>query len=340
MKDSLDGAIGVGATLALVLTCAACSQNWDAFDPRLTGGSATGPGGSSSGGFGGAGAAGGAGALGGMGGTGATGAGGSTGGGGTGNTGGVLSDDGLLVRYYLDEAAQGTTPTAALDVAPAPLPLPIQYVGQMEYTEEAGHRGMHWPVAGEDGGPHVPISGTKLLGLSGSTTGTIEAVSRIEQVSNNGSRLVHIGFDSGWSFTIGASFELVEPSMTISAPEYFILEGVGATASFGAHFDYGFDPDQRFVVHFVFDSEQAEIEERIRFYLDGQRLDPNDLTDFPVLGETILLEGTESIGLGNRAIGGRAVRGTLFYGAYYSTALSEATIAEHVAVLLASDDAP
>jgi hypothetical protein len=325
---------------AVALAAGACSHDWDTLDPRLSGAGADGVGAVANGGGGGA-AIGGAGTAG----SGASGAGGDGSGGGAaggaGATGVSLSDDGLVVRYYLDEASSGIAPSAALDSASGALPLPIDYVGQMAYATEQGHLGIHWAVAAEDGGPALPISGTKLMDLDGSSAGTIEVVARVEQASVSGSRLLHIGEDTDWSFSLGVLLPQPDPRTVVGAPTRFVAEGaLEAGVYYAVRWEHDFDPAERFVVHTVFDSNRANPSDRASLYLNGVLLPASSGATYPELGDTLALTGAEAAAIGNRLIGGRSIRGTIFYAAYYGAALTERTILDHVAVLTANDDTP
>jgi hypothetical protein len=309
------------APLVLVLTPVglACSHDWDKFDPRL-GGDAGAP----VGGSGGAGASGGN----------TSGGAGGSGPGGGGGAAPQLVSEGLLARYFLAEAESGTAPTEAVDAAPNPLALPILQDPVMAYVSEDAHRGLHWTIAGEPGGPRLVIAGTKILDLNGATRGTIEAVARLDEASPSGSRLVHIGVDASWHFSLG-----VESDTVIGPP---IRTVFGVTTATGNYYT-GTDIDVsvgRMVFHAVLDTTRAQAEERMRVYINGTPMTALATSSYPAQGEMIALSGTEAVALGNRLINGRSIHGTLFYGAYYLVALDEAQIAQNASVLLANDDGP
>jgi hypothetical protein len=311
--------------VTLAMASIACSHDWDLFDPRLSDNAAAGPGPSGSGAGGPTSASGGSG-----------GGGNGVGAGGSGGGPGVLDDSGLLARYYLDEADSGTAPTEALDAAPRPLALPIEYVMALSYTTDGNHRGLNWTTAGDDGGPRIPIIDTKILELSGSMTGTIEAVARIDQAISTGSRLVHTGLDSSWHFSLAA-----RSALDIDIPvvaQFELTTDVGnPSVSYPIDFTVG-----RVVLHAVLDTSLPTQDERMKLYLNGVLVDPavDPVPVYPTPNEVIAFVGDEAFALGNRLINDRSIEGTLFYGAYYTVAFSAEQVANNVAVLTANDDTP
>ncbi|RLB63491.1 MAG: hypothetical protein DRI90_06740 [Deltaproteobacteria bacterium] len=282
--------------------------------------------------------------------TGAGGSGGTSGGGGQGGSAGttatggagqggapvfhpgVLVDDGLVARYYLDEAASGQDPTEVLDAAPEPLPLPLTYVNigvdeNMTYTEDsAGNRGLAFVAAGHDDRASVAIDGTKILAsLHGGHTATYEVVANVLGVSSSISRLSHIGIESGHNLSLEAN------SLTrvlVSMNEH----GVG-----GVPVDL---PNiGRVVIHAVIDTSQTEPADRVRTYVNGGKL-PIVVGTPPLLNEAIDLGLGRHYVIGNREIGERTIAGAIYYSAIYSTALTDEQVLQNVALLLVDDDTP
>jgi hypothetical protein len=322
---------------ALLLSGASCTQDWDAFDPRLSeGGAPSGPGGSGAGAGSGAGQSGGDGGVGAVGGAGAgptSGGAGGLGGDGAGGVGGQpppLNDRGLLARYYLDEATSGSTPASVADAAPAPLDLPMDYSGPVTFDAPGGHAGLTWPDFGVDGGAHATIAGTKIEQIHGSTTGTIECVVELVASSPSSSRLSHIGTGSD-----PGRFTLYSDEATTAGFDWLAGDSAEEWA-------VDFAALGRTVLHLVLDTNRADPEDRILLYINGQVQPPGGTINvLPALGATTaLVVGTDSYALGNRAIGGRSFHGHLFYSALYTAALTDAEIQENAAILLASDDTP
>jgi hypothetical protein len=233
---------------------------------------------------------------------------------------------GLVVRYFIDEAASGTVPKTLLDSAPSPLPLTIFY-DAMSFDEVGGNRGLRWSAITQLGRVSAPIGGTKIqTELHGSKTGTIEVVVDVEATAKYG-RICHIGYD------ILAGFF----TLRINTPD---------TISFNYH--SGNNPAGtwpldhaaagRQVMHLVYDSTRSVPEDRARLFLDGKLqtplggtnpVDPNDGLNMPASAHFVI---------GNAEVGDRGIQGTVFYMALYSEALTDAELSQNATALLASDD--
>ena len=245
----------------------------------------------------------------------------------TGEPQGPLSDDGLVARYYLDEAAMGTAPTLAFDAAEEPLDLTLDYAdGTMRYVEEFGHRGLAFDDAGQDDGARVPIAGTKLAGIEGATTLTIEVVLRLDDAVTSGSRIVHIGqTDSGVA--------------TLSARNPDELQ-VAWNGRVVRRWDYSPYSGSAHVVHVVVDTATVNEASQFRLLVDGVELPPADIVDSILTGEPAsALQAASILGLGNRNQD-RAMQGVLFYAAIYGIALGDEVVATHVSALQDDDDTP
>lgn len=237
----------------------------------------------------------------------------------------VLVDTGLIVRYFINEAASGQTPTQLVDSAPNPLNLGLTYTDELSFTESGGNRGLQWTAAGGDARAEVAVNGTKIRNsLNGSQTGTIEVVIDIDDVTGFSSRISHIG----------SGMQSGEFSLTSTSTGSLTVRVKG--------FDVGTFPvnlpaSGRIVVHAVLDTTLATAGNRTRLYVDGAEIANTGGFD-PLHNDTIAIGMSSSYVLGNRAIGDRSFQGTLHYGALYSAALTPAEIANNAAVLSASDD--
>ncbi|WP_437806329.1 LamG-like jellyroll fold domain-containing protein [Sorangium sp. So ce1078] len=248
-----------------------------------------------------------------------------------------LTDDGLIVRYFLDEAATGSAPAQVEDAAEAPMPLALTYGPEMSFgTDGAAHSGLSWTAAGADGRASALIDGTKIQSaLQGTIAGTIEAVLRIAEVVEGGSRIVHIGTGAeGGRFTLRSE----TPGQIV-----FWWNGDFCGGAWDA------DLPERAVMHGVFDSTvQEPAADRVRLYINGvpaRRRNPvggycGMHVSVPPLGTTLDLPDGRHLVLGNRELGGRTFSGALYYAALYARALTAAEIERHTAALLASDDRP
>jgi hypothetical protein len=316
-------------TMFRILGGCACLLALACSDSETT---AQGVGGMTGGGMGGAGADGGAtttGGMGGMGGMGGIGVGGtSTAGGGLPMHPGVLVDDGVVVRYYMDEATTGQMPTELIDSAPDPLNLPITYVTEMNFSQAApGQTGITWDAAGLDGRPTAPVDGSKLITrLQTSKVATTELVLEILDVTSSNSRLLFTGLDANTG----------RLTMATSATQYltFYVNDTRAAASFLDVESMG-----RMTLHAVFDSTQTAPEDRARIYINGGPLPSFDIT-VPALDDVLDLQTGRHFAIGNREIGGRSIEGTIFYAAIYDEALTDAQVLQNAVLLLENDDTP
>lgn len=251
----------------------------------------------------------------------------------------MLVDEGLLVRYFLDEAAGGQGPKYALDAAPDPLDLPLVYdMGAMNpvYAEQRGHRGLRWPMAGLHGRATLPVADTKVqTALQNRTAATLELVVDIDAVTLLGSRLVHVG----------RSFEMGHFTLRSSALDR--LEFYWKGNNLAGVWPVDWAGLGRAVVHVVLDTGQPEPIHRVRLYVDGAAVaDGMDISlVHPNQNEAVAIPTDPNIplyfALGNRgADGDRSFQGTLYYAAIYATALSETQLQQNAEILAGSDDAP
>lgn len=249
-----------------------------------------------------------------------------------------LVNDGLIVRYFLDEAASGQTPMTALDAAPQPLALPLVYSkmggDNPVYTEQAGNRGLSWPKIELQGRATIPVDTTKIQArLDGKTTATLEVVVQLEQVSANGSRVSHIGAGS-------------EPGhLTLRSDNIQKAQTYWQGDKLAGAWDVDWIAEGRAVAHVVYDTAQADPAARVRFYLDGQELpDAADAVEHPSQGQTISIPAMSMMKAVHYTLGNRgedvvrSFKGVLFYAALYDVALSDDAIASNAALLELDDD--
>ncbi|MFY0538171.1 hypothetical protein [Nannocystis pusilla] len=250
-----------------------------------------------------------------------------------------LVDEGLLVRYFLDEAKDGQGPKHALDAAPEPLDLPLVYdMGAMNpvYAEQDGHRGLRWPKPELHGRATLPVADTKVqTALQNRTAATIELVLEIDAVTLFGSRLLHVG----------RSFEMGHFTLRSSALDRLEFYWKGNNLAGVWSLDWA--GLGRVVVHLVLDTGQPEPIHRVRLYVDGAAV--ADGMDFglmhPNQNEAIAIPTDPNIplyfALGNRgADGDRSFQGILYYAAIYANALSETQLQQNAEILAGNDDTP
>lgn len=240
----------------------------------------------------------------------------------------MLVEEGLLARWYVDEAAAGTDPTAVIDHHAPGVDLPLVYADdQPMYAALDGNRGLGWDAIQLDGRAVVDIAGTKLESeLTGTTEATFELVLSVEEVTTDVSRFLHFGGGGGGGdFAIGSSFL-----------DRLVIRWGGSTL---CEFESDFGSPERRVVHVVVETNATDANERVRAYIDGVALMLTD-AGAPDQGAGLPLDPSAALTLGNRSDGQRSFRGHLQYAAIYTTVLDQEQIDGNVALLLASDDAP
>jgi hypothetical protein len=323
-----------------MVIAAACSFDWDAFDPRqhVETTATAGGGGSSDGG---AGAAGGFGGVGGQ----------------PGGAGGqpptTLVDRGLVTRYFLDEAASGMTPSEVQDSAPDPRALTLDYgdisppppMGGMggiggaggapagsggsgpnvSWVENMGQRGMRFLVKNRSGGASSSITSIpKLAAMDGLTEATIECVAEVDGVggSNVCNRLFHFGVNNNGQLSLCA----------LSAGLSFRFNGEERET-----WDVDYDSAGRLVAHVVLDTARPDAE-RVLLYVNGVDQGAGAIFDEPPASlEAIALNGGRHV-LGNRNGNDGTIEGVLYYCALYSVALTAAEVTNNATRLMANDD--
>jgi hypothetical protein len=262
--------------------------------------------------------------------------------GGAGGSGGApattLVDDGLVVRYYLDEAASGQAPMVTVDAATAPVDLPISYDPTLEYVEAVGQRGLRWSDGDGIGRAEIVATGTKIeTAIHGSPRATIEAVVNVPAAGSQHARILQLNdvVPGGGRLSLrlkpgSAQLAMMVNDDTSATDDSFVSEQSIAGAG-------------RVVLHGVLDSE-SPTGDYLRLYLNGSEMQPAASPPNPVVpptaGETITLPANCLLTIGNRAMADRAFVGTIHYVALYADALSSEDIATNTKVLAADDDTP
>lgn len=260
---------------------------------------------------------------------------------------GPLTTTGLVVRYFFDEAASGTTPTQAMDVGPTPaFDLDLTYGSALSYAEVSGHRGLE---STSDVGSHrafksIDNTSDKIRdAFQGVQKATIEIVIVLDAATNAVSRI--FGISDRVSGTDGILMFEYDADATKTAS----TGGPGAfTISWGGvrvRNREKIEPVSRRVMHVVIDTTQADNANRVRFYTDGAL----DTTDMGAMLTTVVQNSTLSIPSGSGLVAmnrghtttwDRSFDGILFYAALYNVALNDAAIAQNATTLLADDDTP
>lgn len=247
----------------------------------------------------------------------------STGDGTTGGDG--MIDQGLLARWWIDEATEGQGPPTLLDDAKSPLPLSLIYdAGWPVFTVQDGSRGIYWDQVGRNGRAQSTIMGNKLgTLLDDSTTATFELVLSVDGLIGQTSRFLHVGNGSGTDLAIGSNdFGLLEVRWRNVATMYFSTMWTG----------------DRQILHVVVDTSQPAPVDRVRAYVDGVELQPTAESGPTQVG--LPFADNASFVLGNRGDGQRSIAGSLHYAAVYLDPFKPTQVAINAAALKASDDGP
>ncbi|EYF04858.1 LamG-like jellyroll fold domain-containing protein [Chondromyces apiculatus] len=257
------------------------------------------------------------------------GAGSGTGGEGAGDLGkGALVDRDLLVRYFIDEGGSGAATGTLADAALDPLPLAVTGSSALSFVTEGGHRGFGWNVSGDSGRASVAVPGSKLEArLNGSQQGTIEVVVDIDAVVSQSSRISHIGFDEQ-----SGSFSLTSNSTSR-------LQFRWNNSILAGSWPVALPALGRAVVHVVLDTTQEDPEARLRLYVNASPM-PRVSGAVPTQDALVALVPDTHYVLGNREVGLRSFKGSMFYAAMYTAALSTEEVLHNTALLLVNDDTP
>jgi hypothetical protein len=236
-----------------------------------------------------------------------------------------LVDEGLLVRYFIDEAASGQTPIRLEDSAPTPLTLLLTYTNSLMFAQPApDHRALRWTAAGDDARASASINGTKIsTQLDPSTTFTLELVVDLRGVGAGQVRLLSI---ANGTTTYGSIALITNDLVSLR------LHLGTATIYWNVPFTQG-----RLVLHAVVDTNVATAEDRTRLYVDGAA-QPRTSGTSPSLGYTPPLLLADYLTIGNVEGAGRSPEGDIFYAAIYTKALSPQQVASNAQQLTANDD--
>lgn len=241
----------------------------------------------------------------------------------------ALIDTNLVVRYFVDEAASGITPTTVDDAGPATTQdLTIDYdagTADLEYAEESGNRGLEFKDSAGDQHASIALgtSGKIYDAFNGTKVATLELVCRVTLFSGSGGRIFGIqrldGSDGecivrGTDATNGEIFQFAWQQVICRT---FTISGNG-----------------RHVIHVVVDTAEATANDRIKVYVDGSVISPT-VNANPTQNDTLLPSNDQLIA-GNRLAGGnyaRSFTGVWFYGALYSGAFSAQDCSDNYDIL-------
>ena len=245
----------------------------------------------------------------------------------------ALDDTGLVVRYYIDEAASGTAPTDALDGSGvgSAFNLAIDYgTSNLAYVETSGQRGLvSSATTGVQRARKTLVTSDKVItALSSSKLATLELVIDATGFSASGGRIFGITDRTGGNGSLilrasdtGSAWQLAVNSTTYDV--------------------FNFAETGRQVIHIVYDSAQAVAGDRLKYSVNGGTL-TNASGTIP-LNTALTIDNTLDLIMFNRESGGfydRSMTGTIFYAALYSAAFTQGMVDQNYAVLTSDDDTP
>ncbi len=243
----------------------------------------------------------------------------------------ALVDTGLVVRYYIDEAASGQVPGAVLDDSVAPdFDLAITYDStNLNYNEISGNRGLEsTSVDGVQRATKLISNGSDKVrdNLESTQKATFEIVARIDNFNSSTGRCFVINEDVTGDIVIGLGG----------------TSGTTAKVYWDTVLMRTFDPGTaRAVWHIVYDTTQATANDRVKVYKDGVLQSPT-VDANPALNATLTMATDSRMFMFNRGTVSfdSAMDGVIFYGAIYSVAMPQADITTNFDILTADDDTP
>lgn len=267
------------------------------------------------------------------------------GGGGNGGRGGspspALSDEGVLVRYFLDEASMGQPALPVRDATPEPLDLTMTWDGAAGYTLGPGGRGIELLEPGHAARATGLIATTKVdQRLSGATTMTVEVVFDAISPIPNFASVVDLDAPGSNNNRLALSFQnSVYPSIEFNDFDMGVdVNGIWDVAVV----DVG-----RIVVHLVIDTMEPMADDRAKLYVDAVRaapLAPSPVANIPIQqGEAFDVGCVDcALALGHDVAGtpNREFLGRIYYAALYDRALDDDEVIAHAQLLSADDDPP
>lgn len=244
-----------------------------------------------------------------------------------------LVNTGLVVRYYIDEAASGQDPTAVLDGSGVgdPFNLTIAYdTSNLAYTEVSGNRGLE----------SVNINGNQYCrallndtsdkvrdNLAGKQKITVETVVDVHSFSASTGRIFALNRD-----TDNAELGFVGNSAT--SWQFYWNRILQRT--------WDGTENTRLVLHCVIDTTQGTENDRVKIYVNGTLISPT-VNANPTLNGTLTIGTGTYLYMFNRGstTWGRAFDGILYYAALYGNyAFTQTDVDTNYAVLAADDDTP
>ena len=245
-----------------------------------------------------------------------------------------MIDDGLIVRYWMDEATSGTGPTTLTDAGLGTnLDLTITYASAMVWTNESTGSGLlsENTTGDQRARKDVDLLDKYIALIHGGKVGTMEMVVKITDVSGSGGRIAHCEAKDGSDGSYSAR------GTSVDSLEVFIRTATDGTVNRAT-----WDPmdDLRMVVHYVFNTAEATLADRIKIYTNGVEvvetagtITADDPIDMDEGGRELILFNRESSGSYARSFAG-----VLYYYATYAVALDSQQVTSNYNRLILNDD--
>ncbi len=266
----------------------------------------------------------------------------------------ALSDSGLVVRYVLDEGS-GTTVTDVSSLAPAINLTVAGTTGVPSLVDVLGLSHLNFPTISTNGRAQSAVlnSSSKIVtgSLNTSTRATMEMVFFGLDTRPTGTTPSYVmgvlNEDQGSTQRFSAQM-LNRTTLEIAVANNG-SSSAGSTPGIDSWtFSLDLASSKRTVVHAVFDSTQATAGDRLIVYQNGVRLTPTS-SEAITQNNVLRLIGTDSredlarLVIGNENVDADSTPdasfvGRIFYGAFYSSALTSSEVLKHAQILSHIDD--
>ncbi|AKT40080.1 LamG-like jellyroll fold domain-containing protein [Chondromyces crocatus] len=241
----------------------------------------------------------------------------------------LLADDGVLVRYLINDTDKLNALATLTDSASSPLDLEIARTDKLSFTATFPQVGLRWSTTKDPARAFQLIQGTKVeQALHQTTTVTLEMVLRIEDAKKN-ARLFYLGPVSG-----GGGVDQLTLLLEDKTKLRFYLNNKLAT-----HWVLDFPKAKRVVLHLVMDTSLVTASERWQLFRDGQLVGGVVPDSAPAQGTLLDIPPMSYLMLGNTPPkGGCSPKGNIHYAAVYTRALSTPEVEFNARILQRDDD--
>ncbi len=240
-----------------------------------------------------------------------------------------LLDDGVLVRYFIDER-KVLNPMLVLDAVEPPLNLLIHKDDldvQPYRIDDGGNLGLAWDNPGGGGRVRETVTQKVIDGLDDSAVLTIELVASLDDASAGGGsdvvRLLEVSDVVSVGASVIAGFIVI---MNTSLGTFTMQWNRADVESLG-----------RSVYHVVIDTTDGNGGQRVTLYVNGASLGPPG-NQIPAQDALFDVDDAKELVLGNGLFDDLSFGGTLYYAALYDVALSLDEVQAHTELLVADDD--